>query len=244
MAYKYVPVPKADTYALIKKAQAGDEEALSLLCEQNTGLVKKLALKFASSEYEAEDLIQIGYMGLLKAVEKFQPEFDVMFSTYAVPMIMGELKRFFRDNGKIKASRSLKQEIYALKKAQDALCAKEGETPRISRIAEYMGISSERVLEIMEAASSLSGVVSLDSKPVEEEYNAYYRQASPEHNLDAIMVKKELANLPKRERQVIVLRYYKDMTQQEIADRMGISQVQVSRIEKKVLAEIRQKIAE
>ena len=117
MAYKYVPIPKADTYELIKKAQNGDEEALSLLCEQNTGLVKKMALKFTTSEYEAEDLIQIGYIGLLKAVNKFQPEFNVMFSTYAVPIIMGELKRFFRDNGRIKASRSLKSEIYALKKA-------------------------------------------------------------------------------------------------------------------------------
>ena len=107
MAYKYVPIPKADTYELIKKAQNGDEEALSLLCEQNTGLVKKMALKFTTSEYEAEDLIQIGYIGLLKAVNKFQPEFNVMFSTYAVPIIMGELKRFFRDNGRIKASRSL-----------------------------------------------------------------------------------------------------------------------------------------
>lgn len=244
MAFKYVPVAKADTYELIKKAQSGDEEALNLLCEQNTGLVKKLALKFTTSEYEAEDLIQIGYIGLLRAIDKFQPEFDVMFSTYAVPMIMGELKRFFRDNGKIKASRSLKQEIYGLKKAQEALGAKEGETPRLSQIAEFMGISTEHVLEIMEAASALSNVTSLDSQPAAEEYNAYYRQASPENNLDAIMVKKELGSLPKRERQVIVLRYYKDMTQQEIAKRMGISQVQVSRIEKKALTEIRQKIAE
>ncbi len=244
MAYKYVQVPKADTYELIRHAQAGDSAAMSQLCEQNTGLVKKLALKFTSPEYEAEDLIQIGYMGLLKAVYKFQPEFDVMFSTYAVPMIMGELKRFFRDNGKIKASRSLKSEIYALKKAQEALCSESGGQPKLSQIAEYMGISTERVLEIMEAASALTNVASLDNQLVEEEYDAYYRQGSPENNLDGIMIKKEIGHLPKKERQVVVLRYYKDLTQQEIAKIMGISQVQVSRIEKKALSQIRQKMAE
>ncbi len=244
MAYKYVPIPKADTYELIKKAQNGDEEALSLLCEQNTGLVKKMALKFTTSEYEAEDLIQIGYIGLLKAVNKFQPEFNVMFSTYAVPIIMGELKRFFRDNGRIKASRSLKSEIYALKKAQETLCGKDGKQPKLSQIAEFMGVSTERVLEVMEAATALSNVVSLDSQPVEEEYNTYYRQSSPENNLDSIMIKKEIEHLPMRERQVLVLRYYKDMTQQEIAKILGISQVQVSRIEKRALTEIRQKMAE
>ncbi len=244
MAYKYVPVPKEDTYALIERAQAGDEAAKAEICRQNTGLVKKIALKFSTPEYETDDLIQIGYMGLLKAVYKFKPEFDVMFSTYAVPMIMGELKRFFRDNGKIKASRSLKSEIYALKKAQETLCAEEGGTPKLSRVAEFMGISCERVLEIMEAQSALTNVASLDNLVVEEEYNAYYSQGSPENNLDSIMIKKEIGSLPARERQVIVLRYYKDMTQQEIAGILGISQVQVSRIEKRALAGIRQKMAD
>ncbi len=107
-----------------------------------------------------------------------------------------------------------------------------------------MGVSTERVLEVMEAATALSNVVSLDSQPVEEEYNTYYRQSSPENNLDSIMIKKEIEHLPMRERQVLVLRYYKDMTQQEIARIMGISQVQVSRIEKRALTEIRQKMAE
>lgn len=244
MGYKYVPVSKEDTYALIARAQKGDEEAKELICRQNTGLVKKLALKFASSEHEADDLIQIGYMGLLNAVYKFRPEFDVMFSTYAVPMILGELKRFFRDNGRIKASRSLKSEIYALKKAQEQFASKGNGSPKISEIAEAMEISAERVLEIMEAASALSNVASLDNQLVEEEYNSYYSQGSPENNLDSIMIKKEIENLNSRQRQVIVLRYYKDMTQQEIADLLGISQVQVSRIEKKALKEIRQKMAE
>ena len=244
MTYKYVPVPKEDTYELIRRAQNGDEEAKSLIIEQNTGLVKKLALKFSSSEYETDDLIQLGYMGLLKAVYKFEPEYDVMFSTYAVPMIIGEIKRFFRDNGKIKASRSLKSEIYTLKKAQEQLAKDHGRQPRVSELAEAMGLPAEHVVEIMEAASALSNIASLDNQLVEEEYDSYYSQGSPENNLDSIMIKAEIASLQARERQVIVLRYYRDMTQQEIAKLMGISQVQVSRIEKKALETIRKKMAE
>lgn len=244
MTFKYIPVPKADTYALIERAKTGDEEAKELICRQNTGLVKNIALKFTSAEYDLDDLIQIGFIGLLKAVYKFEPGFDVMFSTYAVPMIMGEIKRFFRDNGKIKASRSLKSEIYTMKKVQDKLLLEEGTAPRLSRVAEVMGITGEHLLEVMEASASLSNVASLDNQVVEEEYNSYYSEASPENNLDSIMIKNEIEGLNSRERQVIVLRYYRDMTQQEIAGILGISQVQVSRIEKKALQTIRDKITE
>ena len=223
MAYKYTPVPKEDTYDLIRRAQDGDEEAKTLIIEQNTGLVKKIALKFASADQETD---------------------DVMFSTYAVPMIIGEIKRFFRDNGKIKASRSLKTEIYTLKRIQEQLSKENGRQPRLSEIAEAMGISAEHAVEIMEASSALSNIASLDSQVVEEEYDSYYTQGSPESSLDSIVIKEEIACLKARERQVIVLRYYRDMTQQEIARIMGISQVQVSRIEKKALNEIRKKMAE
>lgn len=242
MTCKYVPVSKEDTYALIRLAQAGDEEAKASLCQQNTGLVKKLALKFAVGEYELDDLIQIGYIGLLKAVYKFETGYGVMFSTYAVPMIMGEMKRHFRDTGKIKASRSLKSEIAAMKRVQEQLTAASGASPRVSEIAEAMGISGERVLEVMEAASALSNVASLDNQLVEEEYDACCRQASPENNLDSIMIKKEIGLLEAREKQVILLRYYRDMTQQEIAKILGVSQVQVSRIEKRALTKMRKKM--
>lgn len=247
MTSSYVPVSKEDTYALIEKAQKGDEESKTLLCRQNTGLVKKLALKFSAGEHELDDLIQIGYIGLLKAVEKFQPEFDVMFSTYAVPMILGEIRRFFRDNGKIKASRSLKSEIYTMNRLQEELAAAGGSAGegkvKLSFLAETMGITVEHLLEVMEASQALSNVASLDNQLVEEEYENYYTQASPEHQLDNIMMKSEISRLPVRERQVILLRYYRDMTQQEIAGRMGISQVQVSRLEKKALLEMKKKMA-
>lgn len=239
MSSRYVPVSKEDTYALIERAQAGDEEAKSLLCRQNTGLVKKLALKFSSADCETDDIIQIGYIGLLKAVYKFQPEFDVMFSTYAVPMILGEIRRFFRDNGKIKASRCLKSEIYNLKKVQDEL----GSGVHLRVLAEAMGCTVEHLLEIMEAEQALSNVASLDNRLVEEEYEAgSHSLGLPENNLDSIIIRSEIEVLPKKERQVIILRYYRDMTQQEIAGKMGISQVQVSRLEKKALMLMKEKM--
>lgn len=244
MACKYVPVPKEDTYALIKEAQTGNEDAKALLVEQNTGLVKKIALKFSSSEYELEDLVQIGYMGLLKAVDKFDPNYDVMFSTYAVPMIMGEIKRFFRDNGKIKVSRTLKTEIYTLKQVEAELAAKHGSPPRLHQLAEAMGMTKEHILEILEAEAQFYHIASLDNQLVEQEYENMRTVGSPESKLDIMMMKQELAQLRPKERQVIIFRYYRDMTQQEIGDLLKISQVQVSRIEKKALSKMRAKMSE
>lgn len=243
MEYKYIPVSKEETYRLIRKAQAGDEEAKRLLIEKNTGLVKKIALKFVTAENEADDMIQIGYIGLLKAIEKFDPDYDVMFSTYAVPMIMGELRRFFRDTGKIKVSRSLKAEAAQLKKTQQELCHKIGRQPRLSEIAKAMGISAEHAAEIMEAETAMNNVTSLDDRNPAESEEGYGVSCSPEQNLDGIMLRKEIKALPAREKQVILLRYYKDMTQQEVAKIIGISQVQVSRTEKKALAKMRGRLS-
>lgn len=242
MSCKYTPMPKEETYILIERAQQGDEEAKTRLAVENTGLVKKIAAKFVSEEHELEDLVQIGYMGLLRAVEKFNPEFDVMFSTYAVPMIMGEIKRFFRDNGRIKVSRALKSDLYVLRQMQSSFEAREGRMPRISEIAEHMSISRERVLEIMEAGESLNNIRSLDQQHSDGFGQRGTEMYSSEHQTDLIMVKDEIAALREKEKAVILLRYYKDMTQQQIADRMKISQVQVSRLEKQALEKIRKKM--
>ena len=246
MACRYVPIPKEETYILIERAQNGDEEARTRLVTENTGLVRKVASRFVSEDHELEDLIQIGYMGLLRAVEKFNPEFDVMFSTYAVPMIMGEIKRFFRDNGRIKVSRALKADMYALRQMQDAFEGQEGRRPHISEIAEAMGITRERVLEIMEAEDHLHGMVSLDQQPVEKGgtgagiFDGDCRES--DRQVDRIVLREEIASLKEKERLVILMRYYRDMTQQQIGDRLGISQVQVSRIEKGALEKIRRKM--
>ena len=130
MASKYVPVKKEDTYALIQRAQQGDRQACEQIVSQNTGLVKNLALKFAGSGYELEDLLQIGFMGLLKAIERFDMSFDVMFSTYAVPMILGEIKRYIRDDGKLKVSRQMKMDIRNLKRIKEEYYYKNGTWPK------------------------------------------------------------------------------------------------------------------
>jgi len=242
MACRYTPIPKEETYILIERAQQGDEEAKTRLTVENTGLVRKIAARFVSDEHELDDLMQIGYMGLLRAVEKFNPEYDVMFSTYAVPMIMGEIKRFFRDNGRIKVSRALKGDIYALRQMVEHFASKEGRKPRISEMAEALETSEERILEIMEAGESLRHISSLDDQPIEQYGQFFTEDHSGERQVDLIVMKEEIAALREKERLVILLRYYRDMTQQQIANRLGISQVQVSRIEKKALRKMREKM--
>lgn len=245
MTVKYIPVKKEDTYALIKKAQEGDKEARELIVTQNTGLVKNLALKFTGSGYELDDLLQIGFMGLLKAIDRFDTKFDVMFSTYAVPMILGEIKRYIRDDGKIKVSRQLKTDMRNLKNLMEEYYNKHGTWPKLSYLAEKMELPVEKILEILEAAEALTNVESLDNAELSEGYREkkVSHISEEERNVNMIDLKMMIGSLSERERQIIVLRYFKDLTQQQIAGRIGISQVQVSRIEKKVLKNMREKMA-
>lgn len=236
---KYIPVAKEDTYRLIEEAQQGDQEAREKIVTQNTGLVKKLALKYVSSYYEPEDLMQVGFMGLVKAIDRFDTGFDVMFSTYAVPMILGEIKRYIRDDGKIKVSRQLKTEMKNLKALQQSYYHEHGKTPRLSWLASEMGVSRERVMEILEAIENLSNVESLDNTLVPEGMHGGEYVDEEQNNVNLMDLKLAMNELSDRERQIIVLRYFKDMTQQQIAGILGISQVQVSRIEKKVLLRMR-----
>ena len=166
-----------------------------------------------------------------------------MFSTYAVPMILGEIKRFIRDDGRIKVSRQLKTEMKNLKAIQQEYYNKYGKSPRISYLAEKMEISSERVMEILEAIDSLSSMESFDNEAAPEAIKSGDYVYEEEQNVDIIDLKEAIKSLEERERQVIMLRYFKDMTQQQIAKILGISQVQVSRIEKKVLENMREKMA-
>ena len=145
MPYKYVPVAKEDTYKLIDAAQNGDRRARDLIVDQNIGLVKNLAMRYASGYYEPEDLMQVGFVGLVKAIDRFDTGYNVMFSTYAVPMIMGEIKRYIRDDGKIKIGRQMKTEMKNLKKLQQEYYHKHGVSPRVSWLADKMGISREHV---------------------------------------------------------------------------------------------------
>lgn len=242
MASKYTPIAKEDTYRLIDAAQQGDRDARELIVSQNIGLVKNLAMKYTSNYYEAEDLMQVGFVGLVKAIDRFDTKFDVMFSTYAVPMILGEIKRFIRDDGKIKISRQLKTEMKNLKNIQQEYYNKNGKSPKISYIAETMGVSAEHVMEILEAVDSLANMESLDSEFLTEGSRGGHYVDEETQNVDMLDLKAAIGTLEDRERQIIVLRYFKDMTQQQIAKVLGISQVQVSRIEKKVLSRMREKL--
>jgi len=238
---KYTYLSKEDTYELIYKAQNDENEAKEQLVQLNTGLVKNIALRFAAMGYEVEDLIQIGYIGLLKAIERFEPERGFMFSTYAVPLILGEIKRYIRDDGKIKIGRQIKQEIREMRKVQEEYYNRKGYYPKISELAEIMKIEKTRILELLEAQEALIGMASIDDEdnPVFESNS--YEKAYEEENkkLNLIYLKEALGELAEKERKVIILRYFKDLTQAQTAKLIGISQVQVSRIEKRVLSQLK-----
>ena len=243
MGDKYIPRAKEDIYALIEEAQKGNEQAKEQIILDNTGLVRKAAFKFASMGYEAEDLVQIGFIGLIKAVERFNTEFDVMFSTYAVPMIMGEIRKYIRDDGRIKVSRQIKQDIRRMKLDEEEFYRSEGRSPKITELAERMGTSCEYILQMQEAEDALVNIESLDNENRPEDICEAYAHEE-EKNIDIIQLKGIIGSLPLRERQVIVLRYFRDTTQDQTAKVIGVSQVQVSRIEKRVLARMREEFEE
>lgn len=242
MSSQYVTRSKEDTYDLIDLAKAGDEWAREELIKQNTGLVKNIALKFMGSGYELDDLLQIGYIGLLKAVSRFDSSFGVMFSTYAVPMILGEIRRYLRDDGRIKVGRQVKQDIKNMKHVQELFYNENGRYPKISELADLMEMEPEQVINLMEASDALTNLESLDDPERQERQGREPYTDTEERNVDIIHLKSMIGKLSNKERQIIVLRYFKDMTQQQVANMMGISQVQVSRIEKRVLTALRQEM--
>lgn len=239
MSASFTPIPKEETYRLIALAKEGDEEAKETLIVQNSGLVKKLAHKFSSPETEYEDFVQIGYVGLMKAVYKFDPGYDVMFSTYAVPIILGEMRQFFRDNGRIKAGRGVKNQISIMKKIRDDYLTETGQSIRVGQLAEAMNTTVEQVLDIISAETALTGMVSLDNPEINSGEKDNISGGFEETQIDNMAVKLEIEKLPERQRAVIGLRYYRDMTQTEVSHILGISQVQVSRIEKKAIENIK-----
>lgn len=236
-----------ETMELIKKAQAGDMEAKEKLVKHNIGLIKSIMRGFTNRGYEVEDLFQIGSIGLLKAIEKFDTSFDVKFSTYAVPMIAGEIKRFLRDDGIIKVSRSLKQTANKVKYSQEKLSKKLGREPTIQEISDELNMDREEIVMALESSYHPDYLYDIIH---EKEGNPLYlidKVSLEEDNekdiLDRIVLQELLSELKERDRQVIVLRYFKDKTQMEVANILGISQVQVSRIEKRIITEMKKKLA-
>ena len=233
-----------ETLDLIQKVQNGDEEAKALLISSNLGLVRSVIGKFSNIGYERDDLFQLGSIGLIKAIYKFDPSYNVKFSTYAVPMILGEIKRYLRDDGMVKVSRSLKQLAIKVKMQGEMLSKKLGRDPTIEELAEAIGVEKEDVEMAKESnfyVEYLKGVIH------EEEGSpiclidkiSQKGEAEEDKVVDNILLKEVLGKLDKRERQIIMLRYFEDKTQSEIGELLNISQVQVSRIEKKVLHKLK-----
>ncbi len=231
------------TLALIGRAHQGDKVARDKVYEENTGLIYSVVKRFAGRGVEAEDLFQIGSIGLLKAVDKFDTSFEVKFSTYAVPMIIGEIRRYLRDTGIIKVSRSLKESQYRVFKIREDLEKKLGREPSVTELAEAAEISLEELNMVLEAGAEVESLhktiyqgegteLSLLDKIPEKEN----RQ---EKLLDKVLLEELLGRLETEERKLIYMRYFQDMTQTEIARQLHISQVQVSRMEKRILKKLK-----
>ena len=233
---------KEEVYRLISNAREGDDRSRELLIQANTGLVKSLALKFTLQGHDMDDLMQVGFIGLIKAIDRFDLSYDVMFSTYAVPLILGELRRYVRDDGKIKVDRRTKQEIRRMRALVEDHCSREGRSPHIHQLAEWMGVDQERILYLMEAQEAMFGMESLDDPE-----GTVGRTAGdhPEYQLvEQLDLKAAIASLPEREQKLLLLRYFRDMTQQQIAKCLGMTQVQVSRMEKKIMCKLRSEMKE
>lgn len=217
------------------RQEGADNEKEEKLIREHAGLVKSVALRLSyACDEELDDLIQIGYIGLIKAARRFEPERGFRFSTYAVPMIAGEIRSQLRDRGAVKVSRSLKNDVAAVRRAESEFFAVNGVSPRISELSELTGLSAERVTEALTAADAM--------KNIEDYENADLWTDNEDKNIASIDLRNSVSCLPPRERQVIILRYYRDMTQQQVAEIMGLSQVQVHRIEKNTLKELAEKV--
>ena len=231
------------TLALIGRAHQGDKEARDTLFEENTGLIYSVARRFLGRGVEMDDLFQIGSIGLLKAVDKFDPAFEVKFSTYAIPMILGELKRLFRDDGMIKVSRSIKENQHRVYLAREKIEKELGREPSLKEIAEMLEMPPEEVAMTMDSAAEVESLyrtvyqsegtdISLIDKIPEKE-NA------EEHLLNRIFLEEILGKLESSDRKLLYMRYFQDQTQTQIAEQLGVSQVQVSRMEKRILKKLR-----
>jgi len=234
------------TIALIRKSHEGDEEARAQLVEENTGLVWCIVKRFSHRGTELEDLFQIGNIGLLKAIDKFDLSYDVKFSTYAVPMISGEIKRFLRDDGMIKVSRSLKELSYKAYLCREKLCDKWGRDPTVQEIAEELGVDREELVAALDAGGDVESL----HKPIFQKDGQEIRlmdklpeeERAEERILNHMVLSELLTSLDKEERRLIYLRYFADRTQTQVGEELGISQVQVSRLEQKILKRLRERI--
>lgn len=255
-----------ETAVLIERSQAGDKEARETLIEENLGLVRHIVKRFAGRGYDMEDLFQIGCIGLMKAIDKFDLHYEVRFSTYAVPMIQGEIKRFLRDDGMVKVSRTLKENGWKIKQAAERLSQKLGREATLQELSEATGLETEDIVMALDANVE---VESIYKSVYQSDGNEIYlvdqvvggsagvgcaaglsslngsgacEDVEKEKILNHMLLEELLGRLGDTERQLIDMRYFQDKTQVEVARYLGISQVQVSRMEKRILLHLREEV--
>ena len=228
------------TEDLIARSQAGDKQATEALVEENSGLIWAVARRYVGRGTELEDLYQLGCLGFLKAVEGFDLSFGTQFSTYAVPKISGEIRRFLRDDGAVKVSRGIKEQAAAIKSARNTLTNLFGREPTVNEISRQTGFSPE---EIALAETATAATESIQRQCGEEGFSledVLTDTESEERMVEKIALRQAISNLPERERTVIQMRYFHGLTQDRVAKVLNVSQVQVSRIEKKAIALLRE----
>ncbi len=232
----------------IKKSQTGNKEELQKLIEKNNGLIWSIVKRFIGRGYETEDLYQIGCIGFIKSIQRFDTSYEVKLSTYSVPYILGEIKRFIRDDGPIKVSRSIKELGVKIKEIQRENLAKKGEEIGINEIAKKLNISKEEVAMAMEANNSISSLEECkytdhkNGNTVSIMEKLTTGKDEEEIITNRLTVKELIENLDKKEKEVVMLRFYKEKTQTQVAKILGITQVQVSRIERKILNKMKMKL--
>lgn len=232
--------------SLIERAHTGDKAARNQLVEENMGLVWSVVKRFTGRGQDIEDLVQIGSIGLIKAIDKFDMGFDVCFSTYAVPMIAGEIRRFLRDDGMIRVSRSLKETALKIRLSREKLSKSLGREPTVEEVAKEAGISCEELATAMEANAEIESLSQTiyqgDGQDITLMERLEQEQNDNEMVVNRLTLRQLIRKLPEKEQKIIVMRYFMDYTQSQIAAQMGISQVQVSRLEKRILKQMKREI--
>lgn len=224
-------------------AAKGDRDARARVIEENMGLVGSVVRRYLGKGWEYEDLFQIGSLGLIKAVDRFDPRFGVQFSTYAVPMIMGEIKRHMRDDGLVKVSRPLKELYIKLRRAEEQLSGEKGEPPTVEELAQAVGVTIEEACVALEAGCAPESLEQSGPDGDGDEKIDRISLGDPENDIiDRIDLVRALDSLSPMEQKLVTLRYFRDMTQVNIAKVLGVSQVQVSRMERKILKTLRDKM--
>ena len=237
-----------ETFALIERSHHGDKEAREQLVEENMGLVWSVVKRFTGRGTDMEDLFQIGAMGLLKAIDKFDTSFEVKFSTYAVPMIAGEIKRFLRDDGIVKVSRTLKENCCKIKRETELFRQKTGREPTLEELSAVTELPREEIAMALESSAEVESIYKTIPQKDGSEVCLLDRMENQNQGngmqqlLNRVVLEQLLLELPDTDRRLIIMRYMQDKTQSEVARVLGVSQVQVSRLEKKILKQMRERL--